>query len=183
LGARAPDKRVAILESVVHRPGMTFSGLAQALDAPKLRDPSTGDHLVYVAEVGSERLPGFLAQTDIRRPLLGTAAGKALLVARPAAEREAYLRRQAVEDPQAVDGFLAEYEQIERTRIATHLRLSGTRLAIATAVRGHSGEAAASVTLVGQTSDLEPRLERLTRQLIRHADYWSQRSTAAREAM
>jgi len=143
----------------------------------------TGDHLAYVAEVCSEGLPGFLAQSDIRRPLLRTAGGKALLAARPAAQRETYLRRQMADDPEAVDAFLAEYEQIEHTRIATHLRLSGTRFAIATTVRGQSGEAVASVTLVGQTSDLEPRMEQLPRQLIRHADSWSRRSTAAREAM
>jgi DNA-binding IclR family transcriptional regulator len=142
-----------------------------------------GDHLLYVAEVGSERLAGFAAQSDIRRPLLRTAGGKALLAARPAAEREAYLRHQTVEGPDAVDEFLAEYEEIRRTRIATHLRLSGTRFAVATAVLDRSGDAVASVTLVGPTSDLQPRVGQLARVLLRQVDSWPQRSMTPREAV
>jgi DNA-binding IclR family transcriptional regulator len=240
---RTVDRVTAILEAVVYRPGVTFSELAQALDAPKgsvhgllsgllangwlheqghrfylgpavyaltiasghiraglvthadlatLHEESgaavflgvqAGDYLVYIAEVGSEALPGFLAQSDIRRPLLRTAGGKALLTTRPAAERESYLRRQAGDDPRAVHEFLTEYEEIRSSAIATHLRLSGTRLAIGTTVRNHSGEAVASVTLVGPTSDLQPRLEQLAHLLIRHAHSWSQRSMTPREAL
>lgn len=240
---RTVDRITRILEMVVYRPGMTFTELARALDAPKgsvhgfisgllangwlyeqdrrfylgpavygltlasgqiraglvthgdlaaLHEETgvavflgveAGDHLVYVAEVGSEALAGFAAQSDIRRPLLRTAGGKALLAARSAAEREAYLRRHAAQDPGAVDEFLVEYEEIRRTRIATHLRLSGTRLAIGTTVRNQPGEAVASVTLVGPTSDLHPRMEELSRQLIRHADCWSQRSLTPQEAI
>ncbi len=138
---------------------------------------------MYVAEVGSEALAGFAAQADIRRPLLRTAGGKALLAARSAAEREAYLRRRVAEDPDAVDEFLAEYGEIRKTRIATHLRLSGTRLAIGATVRNQSGDDVASVTLVGPTSDLQPRMEELARQLIRHAGSWSQRWMTPREAI
>jgi DNA-binding IclR family transcriptional regulator len=237
------DRVTQILEAVVYRPGITFSELARALDAPKgsvhgfisgllangwlyeqdhrfflgpalyaltlasgniraglvtqedlaaLHEAAgtavflgvqVGDHLVYVAEVGSEQLAGFLAQSDIRRPLLRTAGGKALLAARRAAEREAYLRRQLAEDPEAVDEFLGEYEEIRRTGIATHLRLSGTRLAIGTAVRNLAGEAVASVTLVGPTRDLQPRREELDALLLAQADAWSRRSLTVREAI
>lgn len=240
---RTVDRVTRILETVVYRPGITFSELARALDAPKgsvhglisgllangwlheqghrfhlgpavyalalasghiraglvthgdlaaLHEESgaavflgvqTGDHLVYIAEVGSEALAGFLAQSDIRRPLLRTAGGKALFASRSAAEREVYLRRHVEEDPEAVYDFLAEYEEIRRTGVATHLRLSGTRFAIGTTLRNQSGEAAASVTLVGPTSDLQPRREQLTRQLIRYADSWSRRSMSPREAI
>jgi len=48
--------------------------------------------------------------------------------------------------------------------IAAHYRLSDTPLAITTTVRNQSGEAAASVTLVGPTSDLQPRMAELGRQ-------------------
>ena len=241
---RTVDRITRILETVVYRPGITFSELARALDAPKgsvhgfiggllaagwlyeqnhrfylgpavyaltlvgghiraglathadlaaLHEATgaavflavqVGDHLVNVAEVGSEALAGgFLAQSDIRRPLLRTAGGKALLAARSAAEREAYLRRHVEEDPEAVDEFLAEYGEIVRTRIATHLRLSGTRFAMGTAVRNHSGEAVASVTLIGPTPDLQPRMRQLGDLLIRHVDFWSQRSMIPREAI
>jgi DNA-binding IclR family transcriptional regulator len=235
------DRITGILEMVVYHPGITFSELSRALDAPKgsvhgfisgllangwlyqqghrfylgpaiysltlasghiraglvtdrdlaaLHEEAdaavflgveAGDHLIYIAEVGSEALAGFAAQSEIRRPLLRTAGGKALLAARAAPEREVYLRQHVAEDPEAVDEFLAEYEEIRRKGIATHLRLSGTRLAIGTAVRDQSGEAVASITLVGQTSDLQPRMEELARQLLRHAGSWSQRSMTARE--
>ena len=48
--------------------------------------------------------------------------------------------RHALEDPDAIDEFLAEYEEIRRTRIVTHPRLAGTRLAIGTTVRNQSRE-------------------------------------------
>lgn len=142
-----------------------------------------GDHLVYVAEVGSDQLAGFAAQSDIRRPLLRTAGGKVLLAARPAPEREAYLRRQMVEDRDAVDEFLAEHDQIVRTRVATHVRLAGTRFAIATTVLNRSGEPVASVTLVGPTSDLRPRMDELARALLGRVDSWSRRSMTPREVI
>jgi DNA-binding IclR family transcriptional regulator len=240
---RTVDRITRIVEMVVYRPGMTFTELARALEAPKgsvhgfisgllangwlheqghrfylgpavhaltlasghiraglvtngdlagvheetgaalfLGVPA-GDHLVYVAEVGSEGLAGFAAQSDIRRPLLRTAGGKALLAARSAAEREAYLRRHTSEDPDAADEFLAEYDEIRSTRIATHVRLGGTRYAIATTVRNRSGEAVASVTLVGPTPELQPRRDELARTLIRHVDAWSERSMTPREAI
>lgn len=240
---RTVDRITGILETVVYRPGIRFTELARALDAPmgsvhgfisgllakgwlyeqdhrfylgpavyaltiasgniragmvthddlaSLEEETAaavflgvhaGDYLVYVAEVGSERLAGFAAQSDIRRPLLRTAGGKALLAAGPAVEREAHLRRQMAEDPDAVDEFLAEYEEIRRTRIATHVRLSGTRFAMATAVLDRSGNAVASVTLVGPTSDLQPRMRELARVLLRQVDSWSQRSMTPREAI
>ena len=232
-----------ILEAVVYQPGITFSELARALDAPRgsvhgfisgllatgwlyeqdhrfylgpavhaltlasghiraglvtsedlaeLHEQAgaaaflgvqVGDHLVYVAEVGSEQLAGFAAQSDIRRPLLRTAGGKALLAARPAAEREEHLRRQMAEDRDAAEEFLAEYEEIRRTGIATHVRLSGTRFAIGTTVRNPAGEAVASVTLVGPSADLQPRKEELARLLIRHVNSWSKRLMSPREAI
>lgn len=240
---RTVDRITRIVETVVYRPGITFSELARALEAPKgtvhgfmrgllangwlyeedhrfylgpavyaltlasgpiragmvshedlaavhqeagvavFLGVRAGDHLLYIAEVGSEDLAGFAAQSDIRRPLLRTAGGKALLAALPAVEREAHLRRQMAEASDAVEEFLADYEEIRATRIATHLRLSGRRFAMATTVRNQSGAAVASVTLVGPTSDLLPRREQLARLLIRHADSWSERSMTAREAI
>lgn len=239
---RTVDRVTRILETVVYRPGITFSELARALDAPKgsvhgfisgllangwlhedahrfylgpavhaltlasgnihtdlvrqddlaaLHDEAgaaaflgipVGDHLMYIAEVGSEELAGFAAQTEIRRPLLRTAGGKALLAARPAAEREAFLRRHA-EDREALDEFLAELDDIRRDGMATHLRLSGTRFAIGTVVRDRAGDAVASVTLVGATRDLKPREAQLADALRRYVQAWSRRALPAREAV
>jgi hypothetical protein len=86
-------------------------------------------------------------------------------------------------DPDAVDEFLAEDDEIQRTRIGTHVRLSGKRLAIATTVLNPSGDAVASVTLVGPTSDLEPRMGELARALLGRVDSWSHRSMTPREAI
>jgi DNA-binding IclR family transcriptional regulator len=143
----------------------------------------TGDHLVYIAEVGSNTLAGFGARSDIRRPLLATAGGKALLAARPKAEREAYLRRRGPEEAELVDTFLAEYDAIRRTRIARNRRLNDTRLAIATTVCNQLSEAVASITLVGPTVDLQPRVDELASMLIRNVDLWSQRMITPREAV
>jgi DNA-binding IclR family transcriptional regulator len=142
-----------------------------------------GDHLVYIAEVGSDTLTGFEARSNIRRPLLATAGGKALLAARSEAEREAYLRRRTPEEADLVHEFLAEYEEIRRTRIAKNVRLSGTRFAIATTVRNQSGEAVAAITLVGPTADLHPRVEELAHVLVQHVDSWPQRLMTPREAI
>ncbi len=172
--------------------GHIRAGLVTHADLAALHDETgvaaflgvqTGDHLVYIAEVGSDALTGFGARSDIRRPLLATAGGKALLAARPKGEREAYLRRRSPDEAELVDAFLAEYEEIKSTRIARNIRLSGTRFAIATTVRNQSGEAVASVTLVGPTVDLQPRTEELARVLIHHVDSWPQRMMTPREAI
>src|SRR5271165_4918607 len=120
-----------------------------------------GDHLIYIAEAGADAISGIEARSNIRRTLLGTAGGKALLAAWPEAELKAYLRRRGGEEAEQVDAFLGEYEDIRRTRIATNVRLSGTRFALGTVVRDKSGEAVASITLVGRTQDLQPKAKKL----------------------
>ena len=142
-----------------------------------------GDHLIYIAEAGSDAIASFEARSNIRRTLLVTAGGKAILAARSNAERDAYLRRRGAEETGLVDSFLDECEEIRKTRIATNVRLSGTRFAIATAVHNQAGEAVASITLVGPTPDLQPRVEKLRKLLIKHVDSWSQRSVTPREAI
>lgn len=142
-----------------------------------------GDHLIYVAEAGSDDAAGFEARSNIRRTLLMTAGGKALLAAQPQAERESYLRRTSTDEAELVDRFLAEYDQIKRTRIATNLVRGGVRFGIATTVHNRSGEAVASVTLVGPPADMQARLQKLSKVLIQHVDSWSQRSMTPREAI
>ena len=142
-----------------------------------------GDHLIYIAEAGADTIAGIEARSNIRRTLLVTAGGKALLAARSDAELEAYLRRRGADEADLTDTFLGEYENIRRTRIATNIRLAGTRFAIGTTVRDKSGEAVASITLVGRAPDLQPRVKELSELLLRHVDTWSKRSLAPREAI
>jgi len=140
-----------------------------------------GEHLIYVAEAGADDVAGYEARSNIRRTLLATAGGKALLAAQPTLEREAYLRRRTPEEAEQVELFLHELEGIQRTRLAQNLRLSGTRFALGTAVRNQAGEAVAAITLVGPTSDIQPRAAKLAKVLLRHVDSWSHRSISTRE--
>jgi DNA-binding IclR family transcriptional regulator len=142
-----------------------------------------GDHLIYIAEAGSDALTGFAARSNIRRSLLLTAGGKALLAEQSVAEREAYLRRHRGEEAKLVDDFLLEYDDIRKTRIATNFREEGARFAIAAAVHNASGEAVASITLVGRTSEVEPRAEELSRILLKYVDSWPRRRVSPREAI
>ena len=142
-----------------------------------------GDHLVYIAEAGSDSITGFEARSNIRRPMLATAGGKTLLAARSDGEREAYLRRRSETEADLVDKFLEEYVDIKTTRIAKNFSRRDTRFAIATAVHSQSSEAVASITLVGLTAEVQPRVKELAKRLLRHVDSWPQRSMTPREAI
>jgi DNA-binding IclR family transcriptional regulator len=142
-----------------------------------------GDHLIYVAEVNSDPLAGFDARSNIRRVPLATAGGKALLAERSESEIQAYLRRRGGEEAELVERFVEEYDEIRRTRIATNVRQSGKRFAIAATIHNPSGEAVASVTVVGPTSDLQPRQAELSTILLRHVDSWQERKVTPREAI
>ena len=142
-----------------------------------------GDHLIYIGEAGSDHDTGFEARSNIRRTLLDTAGGKALLAELPDSDRSVFLRRHKAGEAEMVERFLEEYAGIRKSRIATNVRRRGARFAIAAAVHNQSGEAVAAVTLVGATADLQPRAKKLAQLLLRHVDAWSQRSTAPREAI
>jgi DNA-binding IclR family transcriptional regulator len=172
--------------------GQVRAGLVTHADLVALHEESrlavflgvrAGNHLIYIAEVGSDPVVGFEARTNIRRPLLNTAGGKALLAAQSAAERDSFLRRCRAEQPELVVKFLEEYAEIARTRIATNVRDNGVRPALATVIQNRSGEPVAAVTLVGPTAEVKPRAKRLGNLLIRHVDSWSQRPAKPREAI
>jgi DNA-binding IclR family transcriptional regulator len=142
-----------------------------------------GEHLIYIAEAGSDDVTGFEARSNIRRTLLSTAGGKALLAARGQFQRETYLRRCNRDESELVDRFLQEFDGISKSRIATNINVSGTRFGLATTVHNRAGEALASVTLVGSAADVKPRLAKLSKILLKHVDSWAERSLAPREAI
>jgi len=161
-----------------------LTALADAAGAAVFVGIRAGEHLIYIAEVGSDPVVGFDARSNIRRGMLSTAGGKALLAARPDPEIEAYLRRRDADEAALVRQFLEELEAIRKTRIATNVRQSGTRFALATTMNSQSsGEAVASITLVGPAADLEPREQKLRKLLLKHVDGWGTRSVAPREAI
>ncbi|KAK67220.1 transcriptional regulator, IclR family, C-terminal domain protein [Bordetella bronchiseptica MO211] len=142
-----------------------------------------GDHLIYIAEAGSDPVAGFEARSNIRRTLLSTAGGKALLAAKSPSERESYLRRRPQEEGGMVDAFLAELDSISRTSIATNLNPARMRFGLATVVRSRSGDVVATVTLVGPAAEIQPRLPKLSNVLVKHADAWARRSAKPREVI
>jgi DNA-binding IclR family transcriptional regulator len=133
-----------------------------------------GDHLIYIAEAGTDPVEGFAARTNIRRTLLMTAAGKALLSEQVDADRLSYLRRRAVDEREMVDHFLGEIEEIRKTRIATNQ--INKRFAIATCVRNMAGTAVAAVTLVGPEQKVKTNIEDLSKTLLKTVGNWSKRS-------
>jgi DNA-binding IclR family transcriptional regulator len=157
--------------------------LHEATGAAVFLGVQAGDHLIYIAEAGSDPVTGFDARSNIRRTLLETAGGKALLAARPVAERDAYLRRRDVASSDRVSSFLAEYHAIRATRIATNTRRDGTRFAIATTIANLQGEAVASLTLVGPTAELQPRRAEFSALLLQKADEFHGRKAAPRGAI
>lgn len=160
-----------------------LAALHEEAGLPAYLGVQAGDHLIYVAEAGGDPVERFDAQSNIRRTLLATAGGKALLAERRDTEREAYLRRRSKEEAGLVEQFLEEYRTIRATRIATNIRRGGARFAIATTVHNPASEPVASVTLVGPTAQVQPRLKKLSQILCRHVDTWSRRGMAPREAI
>ncbi|WP_326761717.1 helix-turn-helix domain-containing protein [Streptomyces phaeochromogenes] len=140
-----------------------------------------GDHLIYIGESGTDALTGFAARSNIRRTLLTTAGGKALLVARPDVDRDAYLRRQQSENPELVSEFLAEFTDIGKSRVATNLRHHGAQLALAAVVRNQAGNSVAAAILIGQAAEMRPREAKLRKVLLKHVDSWSRQAVSARE--
>lgn len=138
-----------------------------------------GDHLIYVAEAGSDTLSGFAARTNIRRGLLDTAGGKALLAAMSESDRVGYLRRRQPADAPLVEQFLSEYDAIRSTRLARNTLHGGARSAIATTIGNRHGETVAEVTIVGPTTQIAPRAKKLSEILLKHVDQWQSRSNGA----
>lgn len=149
--------------------------LYEATGATVFLGVQAGDNLIYISEAGADLLPSFGARTNIRRSLLQSAGGKALLTAMPTDQRDAFLRRKGAEEPELVDVFLAEYDEIKHSRVARNKLHGGTQFALATVVLGPAGRAAAEVTLVGRTADLEPREAKLRKLLLHHVDSWHRR--------
>ena len=138
-----------------------------------------GDHLIYVAEASSDLIASFEARSNIRRSLLATAGGKALLAFMPEGEVEAYLRRRGPEDREDVDAFLEACPAIRETGVAVNVIDRRARTGIGMVIRDSTGRPVASVTLSGPTSQVLPRLEKLTALLRSRVAEWSARSSAS----
>jgi DNA-binding IclR family transcriptional regulator len=141
----------------------------------------SGDFVIYVGSSGPGALTGYAREAKLRRRLISTAGGKALLAARYGPARDAYLRNLPSADAEAVSVFLSEFAEIERTRIARTYRPESSRLALASVVHGASGESVAAAIIVGRASDVEPREAQVRRTLLRHVEAWAKRELDPRE--
>jgi len=139
-----------------------------------------GDHLIYIGESGTDAMTGFAARSNIRRMLIDTAGGKALLAAQAEGAREAYLRRQ---NRELVSEFLSQFPGIVKSGVAKNFRHHGAQLALASVVRDRGGKAVGVAILVGPTAEAEPREARLRRLLLKHVASWTEHDVAPREAL
>jgi DNA-binding IclR family transcriptional regulator len=144
-----------------------------------------GDNLFYVGDSGSgsDAVAGFAARSNIRRALINTAGGKALLAARPDVERDAYLRRQQAEHPELVSAFLSQLPEIIKTGVATNMRHHDTQLALAAVVRSQAGEPVATVIIVGEAATASKKEAKLRKTLLTHVNRWSKHAGATREVI
>jgi DNA-binding IclR family transcriptional regulator len=136
-----------------------LDALHEATQATVFLGVQAGDHLIYVGVSG----------TDIRRDLLTTAGGRALLAVAGDRERDGYLRRRNVDAPELVSTFLRDLREIRMTGVAENTRHDGAQFAMAAVVHNQFGEVAGELTLVGRADDLVPRRERLREVLLSHA--------------
>jgi len=54
-------------------------------------------------------------------------------------------------------------------------------MALASVLRNAAGESVASVTLVGQTTEVEPREDKVRKTLLKHITTWTRQKSAPRE--
>jgi len=161
--------------------GHIRAGLVSAADLQSLhRDAGLGAYLgvragaslIYIAEAGSDLIASFRARSNIRRPILRTAGGKALLAALPDAELDGFLRSRKAEDREDVATFLEMLPSIREKQFAINVAGRGERTGVAALLRSASGQPVASITLVGPSAQVLPRTESLGELLKDRAAQW-----------
>jgi DNA-binding IclR family transcriptional regulator len=164
---RAGTVSAADLDALYRETGLaTFVGVRAA------------DQLICIAEAGSDVTARPGARLSARRDLLTTAGGKALLAALPETELRAYLQRRSPEEQPDVEAFLDARPSIRESGIALNVNQRQSRTGVATVIRGPAGQAVAPITLAGPTSEVLPRLEKLSVLLRQRVQEWRERSTA-----
>lgn len=142
-----------------------------------------GDQLVYVAEAGADPVAGFHPRNVIRRDLLLSAGGKALLASQTQDWIESFLRSRPSENDDLIRDFLAEVRAIRSTGVAQNYTQNRTRFALASVLRNNRGKPAASITVVGSADDLVPRQQEISKELLQAISNWERRESQAREAI
>ncbi|EJJ28553.1 transcriptional regulator [Rhizobium sp. CF142] len=176
-----------ILSSGKVRAGSVSNGdlyeLHAKVDAEVYLGVLVGHQLVYVAEAGADPVAGFHPRNVIRRELLRSAGGKALLASQPQTWIENFLRARPSESDDLIRDFLAEARDIRATGVAHNFTQNGTRFALASVLRDSGGKPVASVTVVGPADSLVARREEIAKELLQYIARWERRETEAREAI
>ena len=156
------------LDAIHHETGLTaFVGVLSA------------DRLIYVAEAGSDLMASFEARTNIRRKPLRTAGGKALLALMPETEMEAFLRGHHIATAEEVSEFLLQLPAIRKGGVAVNVNPERARTGVATVIRNARGLPVASLTVVGPSSRVLPRVPWLSTLLRDRVIQWQDRSMGA----
>lgn len=176
-----------ILNSGQIRAGMVSNGdlyeLQAKIKAEVYLGVQVGDQLIYVAEAGADPIAGFHPRHFIRRELLQSAGGKALLSAHSEPWLTDFLRKRPSTASDVISDFLSEVREIRATRIAKNYTQNRTRYALASPLRDSTGKAIASLTVVGSVEDILPRENDIIAQMLGHIDQWQRRDLQPREAI
>jgi len=142
-----------------------------------------GNELVYVAEAGADPVAGFHPRNAIRRDLLRSAGGKALLATQPRDWIENFLRGRPPEHSDLIAEFLSEVRDIRAGGIAYNRTQNGTRFAMAAVMHSIGGKPAASITVVGPVDELFHRRSEIAEAMKVHIAGWERRESHSREAI
>lgn len=155
--------------------GHIQAGIVTHDDLDRLREKSgvgvylgvrAGDYLIYVSMAGDDPATDFYARSNIRRKLMMTAGGKAILAEETDMSVNQYLRRQTDVDKAEIQEFLQQLQEIRTTRVAFNWTQGKTRFALGASLRNRAGDPMASLTLVASQQKMLPRREELTQMLL-----------------
>lgn len=133
-----------------------------------------GWNVVYVGNYGDSPHLAYLSRTRVRRPMLSTVGGRALLASLDVDQLNEFLAEQ--EDQAEVRAFLSDVDEIRRTGFAVNLFSEYSKsTTLARPVRDRTGEVVATIVLGGPREDLEPRLDEVKAIVTARTDEWATR--------
>ncbi|WP_019631453.1 IclR family transcriptional regulator [Actinomadura atramentaria] len=153
-------------------------GLHERTGCSVLLGVKVGQNVVYVDEVGDTSGLQFVAYTRRHRPVLRTAAGKALLAFLD--DRELHELLAVHPDQDGIGPFLAEVDEIRRTGFVINEQspVEGVT-AVAAPVRDRAGHVVAAVTLAGPVEENAHRRAELGAVLREATARWAGRPADA----
>lgn len=133
----------------------TLAAVSDRLGLPVQLAVRVGDDAVWVDWAGADEAFDYALSSQIRRPLVDTAAGRVLVAHLPAAARQAVVRAARPTDPAAGLALLADLERIRTTGCETGRsgRLVPDAVAVAVPVWSE-GRVVAAVSAIDRTGAL-----------------------------